>query len=105
MHALSVTGAALSYSLSLDLLTRSDSVPCPMAVPCGHACGSALRQSGGEIISTPSSRAVGDKCVEVTDEAMGDGPLTLSPNSRERLESPDPGARSGRCGEFSGRGQ
>lgn len=39
MHALSVTGAALSlYSLSLDLLTRSDSVPCPMAVPCGHRC-------------------------------------------------------------------
>lgn len=41
-----------SISLSLDLLTRSDSVPCPMAVSCGHACGSALRQSGGEIIST-----------------------------------------------------
>jgi len=44
--------APLSLTLTLDLLTRSDSVPCPMAVPCGHACGSALRQSGGEIIST-----------------------------------------------------
>lgn len=52
---LCLSPAPLSLTLTLDLLTRSDSVPCPMAVPCGHACpacGSALRQSGGEIIST-----------------------------------------------------